>query len=254
MPLSGRVLRRHSQQPADGLLSAGAARARRARSRRRDPRSRRQFQRVGLHARAAAPAREDGHAIRLGFRLIHGLERRRAEKPYRRARQRLCRHRAARRNAPASRALPSNGWPKRMRSARWASTGAPRCGRRAGSTPSAPRPAHGRARTLPPPKRGGQEECAAAASAASERRAFPGRSRRIAGHGALRTCRRGLRGDRPVAEGASGAVFPRLSRPRSAPFAMPTSRARRCGRIQTSPSPAWCWCGSGRERRKASSS
>ena len=52
MPLSGRVLRRHPQQPADGFLSAGAARARCARARRRNPRRRRQFQRLGLHAGA----------------------------------------------------------------------------------------------------------------------------------------------------------------------------------------------------------
>ncbi len=50
MPPSGRFLRRHPQQPADGFLSAGAARSRRARTRRRNPRSRRQFQRLGLHA------------------------------------------------------------------------------------------------------------------------------------------------------------------------------------------------------------
>ena len=43
----------HPQQPADGLLPAGPARARRARARRRGAPPRRQRQRLGLHAGAA---------------------------------------------------------------------------------------------------------------------------------------------------------------------------------------------------------
>ncbi len=75
MPLSGRVLRRHSQQPANGFLSAGTAGARCAPARRRDPSRRRQFQRLGLHAGAdcllpASGEEGRGHAVRLGFRLI----------------------------------------------------------------------------------------------------------------------------------------------------------------------------------------
>ena len=81
MPLSGRVLRRHPQQPADGFLSAGSARARCPRARRRNPRCRRQLQRLGLHVGGGRPPcllgkggrRAGGHAVRLGFRLIHGL-------------------------------------------------------------------------------------------------------------------------------------------------------------------------------------
>ena len=60
-------------QPAQLVRDARAAR-------RRDPRSRRQFQRLGLHAGAEplpSPASGagtgGGHAVRLGFRLIHGL-------------------------------------------------------------------------------------------------------------------------------------------------------------------------------------
>ena len=50
---------------------------------------------------------------------------------------------------------------------------------------------------------------AAAADAPSQRRAFPGTTRRAAGHAALRARRGGLCGDRPVAERAPGALFPR---------------------------------------------
>ena len=59
MPLSRRILRGHRQQPADGFLSAGAARARCAPARRRNPSGGRQLQRLGLHAgaRRRRPAR-----------------------------------------------------------------------------------------------------------------------------------------------------------------------------------------------------
>ena len=111
VPLPGGVRLRAAQQPADGLLRAGADRARRARPRRRGAAGRRQRQRLGLHARgggatpvasprtrspllslagegealwpAAAPALplegEGGVevaalALRLGFRQVKGLQ------------------------------------------------------------------------------------------------------------------------------------------------------------------------------------
>ena len=93
VPLPGRVLRRHPQQPADGLLPAGPAGARRARARRRGAGRRRQFQRLGLHAgaerTAATPcASASGSSAGCG----EG-----AGKAHRGARQRLCLDRAARR-------------------------------------------------------------------------------------------------------------------------------------------------------------
>ena len=78
--------------------------------------------------------------------------------------------------------------------------GAPaRRDRRPSATPAAP------AKWIPPRR----TDVVAAADAASERRAFPGTFRHASGNGALRARRRGLRGDRPVAERASGALFPR---------------------------------------------
>ena len=95
VPLSGRVLRRHPQQPADGLLSASAAGARRAArimSRFARPTS---ISAIGIvrwslppplypppQAGEGSGAPRDacvagtpgeGHAVRLGFRLISGL-------------------------------------------------------------------------------------------------------------------------------------------------------------------------------------
>ena len=52
VPASGRVLRGAAQRPADGLLRAGADRARRARARRRGPPGLRQRLALGLHAGA----------------------------------------------------------------------------------------------------------------------------------------------------------------------------------------------------------
>ena len=67
VPLSRCVLRRHPQQPADGLLRARATRARRPRARRRSAPPRHQRQRLGLHAGAsrrcsASPWRGEGDA------------------------------------------------------------------------------------------------------------------------------------------------------------------------------------------------
>ena len=106
VPLPGRVLRRHPQQPADGLLPAGPARARRARARRRGARRRRQCQRLGLHAGAGArtgsakgPLRAGRvePAVRLGFRQSRAQEGGIAALVAR-ARQRLLQHRPARRD------------------------------------------------------------------------------------------------------------------------------------------------------------
>ena len=87
MPLPRRVRRGDAERAADGLLRAGADRARRARARRRGAPGRRQFLRLGLDAGAGTPRRRpaartasrDGedirttHAIRLGLREIKGL-------------------------------------------------------------------------------------------------------------------------------------------------------------------------------------
>ena len=197
-----------------------------------------------------------GHAVRLGFRLIPRACRRRTEKTHRRARQRLFLDRAARGNrrhlalhhraAGRGGCVPLAG----ARSARRVMGGAParrdrRSRRRAGGVRK---------------RQDRVQNGAAAADAAFERRAFPGRSRRAARHAALRACRGGLRGDRAVAESASGAVFPRpphraRRHPQCRTASTRTRPSRARGRMrEASPSPAWCWCGSGRERRKASCS
>ena len=64
--------RRPAQLPADGLLCAGPARARRTRARRRGAAARRQCQRLGLHAGEDRAAQRC--ALRLGFRQVTGLE------------------------------------------------------------------------------------------------------------------------------------------------------------------------------------
>ena len=70
MLASGRVLRGAAQRAADGILRAGADRARRARPRRRGP--------AGLHQRprwdcTLEPIGDDKFAVRLGFRQVRGL-------------------------------------------------------------------------------------------------------------------------------------------------------------------------------------
>ena len=123
MPLSRRVLRRHRQQPADGFLSAGAARARCAPARRRNPSGATSISAIGTARWSLPPPRParsgSSHAVRLGFRLIQGLNEDELKKLI-----------AARGNgfssierlaaSPGFRASPSSGWPKRMRSVRWA--------------------------------------------------------------------------------------------------------------------------------------
>jgi error-prone DNA polymerase len=87
MPLSGRVLRRHPQQPADGLLSAGAAGARCAPARCVEIRA------VDVNFSdwdcTLEPGEDERHAVRLGFRLIHGLGEDEVKKLVRRPRQRF---------------------------------------------------------------------------------------------------------------------------------------------------------------------
>ena len=72
MPSSRCVLRRHSQQPAHGLLSAGAIGARCARAWRRNPRPPMSISAPGI-ARSS-PCRTERCAVRLGFRQVKGLQ------------------------------------------------------------------------------------------------------------------------------------------------------------------------------------
>ena len=78
MPPPGRVRLRAAEQPADGFLCAGPDRARRARPRRRGAAGRRQRQRLGLHAGAAANGSD--LALRLGFRQVKGLQQKEMER------------------------------------------------------------------------------------------------------------------------------------------------------------------------------
>ena len=88
MPLPRCVRGRAAQQPADGLLCAGAARARRAGARRRGAAGRCESFGLGLHAGSCAGARAASasppcvdaaatsgrqHALRLGLRQISGF-------------------------------------------------------------------------------------------------------------------------------------------------------------------------------------
>ena len=202
VPLPGRVLRRHSQQPAHGLLPAGPARARRAPARRRGARGRRQLQRLGLHL--GARLQGEPLALRRAARLPAGpgAEPGRARAADRSARQRLCQRRAAR---GGCRPLTLHG-------------GAPRRGR---CLPlRRPRPAGGAvggAADRPDWKGwgGGWQDEAASRSAgpashsAHERR-FVLRARdRASLHAAQRARGGGLRGDGPVAESPPRALLPR---------------------------------------------
>ena len=78
-------------------------------------------------------------AVRLGFRQIQGLSEEELEQADRGARQRLCQHRAAGRGRRRLALHASSASPRPMPSARSASTGARRCGRRGGSMRSASR-------------------------------------------------------------------------------------------------------------------
>ena len=102
VPLSGRVLRRDPQQPADGLLPAGPARARRARARRRGARARRQCERLGLHAGAGRGRRTAPSPCASASGRSTGSRRRRWRSSSRRAAT-ACQHRAAGRVAGVSR-------------------------------------------------------------------------------------------------------------------------------------------------------
>ena len=214
-------------------------------------------QRLGLHAGtgpcslpASGGKRSAGERSRGASRLPPHCRacRRRIAKAHRGARQRLFLDRAARRD-------------RRRFALHHRAAGGSRCVPLAGTRPARRFMGGAPARhdRHSPAARRRQARCAAgfgaaAADAAFERRAFPGASRRAPRHAALRACRGRLRGDRTVAESASGAVFPR-----------PPHRARRRSRNaelrsdavtqdSSSPSPASFWCGSGRAPRRASCS
>ena len=233
VPLPGGVLRRHPQQPADGLLPAGAARARRARARRRGAPARHQLQRLGLHAGAGLEGRAP-FAVRLGFRQIQGLQRGGAARASSLRAATAMPASTAGARLPASRASPSSAWRRPMHSARWGWTGARRCGPRGGSMPSACARGKGQ---------GGRRRArasAAAAGAASGRRAVPRDAVDAAGHAARRACGGGLHRHRPVAEGASGELLPRAAGRASAPCPTPSIAARACRRTRASRWPASC--------------
>ena len=120
--LPGSVLRRHSQQPAHGLLPAGPTGARRARARRRGAPPRHQLQRLGLHAgarerpRPGSPCRASGPAPR----------RRRAREDHQ-----ADRHRA---RAGLSAMCPRCGCAAACRPACWSGSPMPTPSARSGST------------------------------------------------------------------------------------------------------------------------
>ena len=142
------------ERAADGLLRAGADRARRARARRRGARAGRQSFAVGFDARSPGPRaaerlhelhremRDDiraTHAIRLGLREIKGLKRGGC------AESASCEQDAAPATTPCamsgcargSRRACWSGWPMPTPSPRSASPAAKRCGRRRRSAASA---------------------------------------------------------------------------------------------------------------------
>ena len=178
-------------------------------------RRRRQFQQLGLHA-GTSP--RSGRRASTPYGSVSassaGLRKRNWKNSSPRAATVFPRSSGSR-PSPACRASPSSGWPKPTRSARSGSTAAPHCGRRAASTSSASaRRAVPPPPPFPPPQAGeGQGgDPLPLLGAAFERRAFSRTGRGAAGDAALRARGRGLRGDRPVAEGASRELLPRPSR------------------------------------------
>ena len=126
MPLPRGLRRRPAQRPADGLLCAGADRARCARARRRGAAARRQCQRLGLHAGAdrgptlrPAPGLPPGDRARRRRHEAHG--RARAPRPI--AIRPTCGGAAA---SPSGRSWRS---PAPTPSPRWACRAATCCGR-----------------------------------------------------------------------------------------------------------------------------
>ncbi len=248
--------RRHPQQPADGFLSAGAARARCARSTASKSARPTSISAPGIARWKPPPPfppplrgrRTSGHAVRLGFRLIAGL-----------AEDELQKLIAARGNGFSSiERLAAIAGISRFTIERLAEADAFR------SLGLDRRAALWAARRLDmigirPPRGGAKAQDArrigaAAADAAFERRAFPGGSRRAPRHAALRACRGRLHRDRAVAESASGAVFPRPPRRARRHTQCRAAQRRRHAGLRRSPSPASFWCGSGRAPRRASCS
>ena len=156
-----------------------------------------------LPSSASGGGLSGGHAVRLGFRLIHGLNEDELKKLI-----------AARGNGFSS--DRTDGGHRRHFPLHHRAAGRSGCVPLVGAR-SARRAVGGaaarhdrRSSGAPHRFRGGRRR-AAAADAASERRTFSRRSRRAPGHAARRACRGGLRGDRPIAERASGAFLPRPS-------------------------------------------
>ena len=197
-------------QPAQLVRDARAAR-------RRDPRRRRQFQRLGLHARTERLplAGEDGWGSCGAPRLPPDSrsQRRRVEKAHRRARQWLCLDRAARRHrrhfplhhrtarrggcVSLARPRPARGIMGGTAARHDRGPSAPNCFSKCGCRQHSLRQHRGNA---------------AAAHSSSERRAFPEPEVTLP---AMPLCEHVVEDyvdDRPVAESASRAVFPRPPR------------------------------------------
>ena len=232
MPPSGGVRLRAAQFAADGLLCAGADRARCAGAWRRGARRSMSMSATGT----IALERRDGRRARAAARLP----------PDRRASARneagaaLADARGARlspasrswRGARVCRRARCACWPMPMPSARSGSTGARRCGRCGACRTMR------RCRCSPPRE----------ARELGEEPAMP-----AARHAARRACRRRLPDDAPVAEGPSdgASCAPLFRREGVLSCAETAARPRRPpGRAR----PASCWCASGRATAMPSSS
>ena len=155
----------------------------------------------------AADGAQRPFAVRLGFRQIQGLNEGRAGEAHRGARQWLCQHRAAGRGR-RSLALHDRA-ARRGRCVPLARARPPRraVGRAAARHDRHRQTGEGRAQA----KTNGASPHRPVSPSLSphERRTVPGAGGRTAAHAALRARGGGLRDDRPVAEGAPGALLPR---------------------------------------------
>ena len=119
-----------AQLAADGLLRAGADRPRCARAWRRGARGRRQSRAIGI----ARSLRKQGRAAPSACARSTGLQREAAERAACRGATLCARSRSCAVARRACRCMRSSGLPRPMRSARWGSTGARRCGIRGRSS------------------------------------------------------------------------------------------------------------------------